>query len=150
MDKALEALSKEKQKNKKARSAIREIVLAVLFAVLAMVCAYQMLDYTSFSYQKNLKNVFGAGDKSKTLYDVKQPSDIWFWAKNTLVPSLKSLSWYNGQSLSNESFLVGDLSSYVFGYAVMRQKRITNSNFFFIFFSFLISYVICINFIFKN
>ena len=107
-------------------------MLAILFAVLAMLCAYQMLDYNTYNYQNNLKNLFGAGDKSKTLYDVKQASDIWIWAKQTLVPSLKGFTWYNGQSLDNETYLIGDYSSYVFGYAVMRQKRITNSKFIFI------------------
>jgi len=66
----LEKLIKQKQQDRKAKIAFKEIILSILFALLSMLCAYQMLDNNTFTYQQNLRNMFGAGDMKKTLYDV--------------------------------------------------------------------------------
>jgi len=97
-----------------------------------MLCAYQMLDNNAFFYQKNLKNLFGAGDINKKLFEqVQQLTDIWIWTKETFVPILKGSTWYNGKQLDTNSsnYLINDFSSLIFGYAVMRQKRINQSKY---------------------
>ena len=53
-------LKHNKLMEKKAESALMEILLAVAYALLAMLCAYQMLDKNAFGYQTQLQNIFGA------------------------------------------------------------------------------------------
>ena len=53
-------------------------------------------------------------------------SDIWDWASNYLAPNTISPSWYNGAIL-NQTYLINDVSSIIFGYAVIKQKRIKQS-----------------------
>ena len=54
----------------KAKAAFNETVLAVAFALLAMLCAYQMLDKSAFGYQSQLQNMFGAGTISSDFLQV--------------------------------------------------------------------------------
>ncbi len=59
-----------RQMQKKAETALKEIILAVSFALLAMLCAYQMLDKAAFGYQTQLQNMFGAGTLSNDFLQV--------------------------------------------------------------------------------
>ena len=69
-DSSLEKQKLNRAMRNKARQATKEAVLAIIFALLAMLCAYQMLDNSSFGYQATLKNTFGAGTLSTTFLDV--------------------------------------------------------------------------------
>ena len=63
-------LKKEKLNDKLLKVAFKEITLNTIFAGITLAVAYQMIDTKVNSYQKNLKNVFGAGDKSTSFLDV--------------------------------------------------------------------------------
>lgn len=66
----MEILKREKQKDRQAKRALKEILLSLAFVVLTFTCAYQLLDKASFDYQNNLKNLLGAGDLSTSFLDV--------------------------------------------------------------------------------
>ena len=76
---SLEKLKRERAIKNKAIAAMKEAVLAVLFALLAMLCAYQMLDNSSFGYQATLKNTFGAGTLSTSFLTVIYYSNHSFY-----------------------------------------------------------------------
>jgi len=57
-------------------------------------------------------------------------SDIWNWANQILAPNIIVSNWYTGLSV-NQSFLINDFSSVIFGYAILKQKRIKSGKFLF-------------------
>ena len=63
-------LKKEKLNDKLLKVAFKEITLNTIFAGITLAVAYQMIDTKVNSYQKNMKNVFGTGDKSTSFLDV--------------------------------------------------------------------------------
>ena len=51
---------------------------------------------------------------------------MWDWARDVLAPNLASIKWYNTENVT-QSYLIGDYSSIVFSYAIIKQKRIKDS-----------------------
>ena len=66
----LKELKKEKINDKLLKVAFKEIILNLIFAGVVLAIAYQMIDIKVNTYQNNLKNIFGAGDKSTSFLDV--------------------------------------------------------------------------------
>ncbi len=66
----MEKLKHDRLMHMKAKAALNETILAIAFAILAMLCAYQMLDKSAFGYQTQLQNIFGAGAISTTFLQV--------------------------------------------------------------------------------
>ena len=56
---------------------------------------------------------------------VVRVSDIWDWSISTLVTNLVETKYYNGNE-TNQNYLMNDFSSIIFGYAIIKQKRIKN------------------------
>lgn len=50
-------------------------------------------------------------------------SDIWDWARDVLAPFIIAKTWYNGEEW-DQKLLINDVSSIIFGYATVKQKRI--------------------------
>ena len=57
-------------KDNETKRILKEIILSVTFIAITLCLAYQMTDRNTFHYQSNLKNLFGAGDKSTKFLDV--------------------------------------------------------------------------------
>lgn len=53
------------------KSALKEIIFYVIFVLLIMMITYQMVEPKAYEYQKNLRNLYGAGDKSNQFLDVE-------------------------------------------------------------------------------
>jgi hypothetical protein len=66
----LDKLKKEKLSDKLLKVACKETILYLILAGLTLTVAYQMIDVLAFRYQKSLKNIFGAGDKSTSFFNV--------------------------------------------------------------------------------
>ena len=60
-------------------------------------------------------------NKNKKVHKI---SDIWNWTVNILIPNLHTTHWNNSQII-NQSFLINDLSSVIFGNAIIKQKRVS-------------------------
>lgn len=54
---------------------------------------------------------------------------MWDWTKNVLSPNLASITWYNGNQDTLQTYLIGDYSSIIFSYAIIKQKRIKDSKY---------------------
>lgn len=66
----LNKLRETKLKDRKLKSALKEIIACLMFVALTMTVAYQMLDNNSLKYQQNLLNLFGAGNKNNQFNNV--------------------------------------------------------------------------------
>ena len=75
-------LKKEKLNDKLLKTACKEILLNLVFAGLTLTVAYQMVDIKAYNYQKNLKNLFGSGEKSTSLLDVWNSTHLFLLIKN--------------------------------------------------------------------
>ena len=66
----LEQIKETKLKDNETKRILKEIILSITFIAITLCLAYQMTDRNTFQYQFNLKNLFGAGDKSTKFLDV--------------------------------------------------------------------------------
>ena len=57
--------------DKRLKVFIKEIILVGIFAGLTFAIVYQLVDIKDYEYQLNIKNLFGAGQKSSQFLDVK-------------------------------------------------------------------------------
>lgn len=123
-NKDLEKIRKDKFKNKEIKSILKEIILCLIFSTITLTLAYQMIDSNTFQYQYHLRNLFNVGDKSSNLFDARDLNDIWSQIIELFLPNLFAFKWYNGEIVKENNNLIYDFSSYLFGFAIIKQKRI--------------------------
>ena len=58
-----------------------------------------------------------------------QVSDIWNWSTNVFLPNLKVSHWHQNKT-NKQVNLINDFSSIIFGFVVIKQKRIKPGSFF--------------------
>lgn len=66
----IKKMKENKLIDKNLKTAFKSIAFYAIFAAMTLNLAYQMVDKNTFNYQNNLKNLFGAGDKSTKFLDV--------------------------------------------------------------------------------
>ena len=111
-------------KEVKIQKLLRGIVAYSFFLFVLCIVSYANRDMNAFNYQNQIRTIL----KGNTAFDnIKEPNDIWKWAKSVLVPSLKSSANYYNSNPTYLSSYFGDLSSYIVSYPIMRQIRVENS-----------------------
>ena len=112
-------MKEQKTKEKNLKIAFKTVICYVLFLVLSVSISLQVLDIKSHKYQYNLRNLFGDGDKSKEFSTVERKEDIWNW----LVKLPNVIKCQNEDRFCGNN-LIKDYSSHLFGYLIVKQKRI--------------------------
>ncbi|XP_054716287.1 polycystin-2-like [Uloborus diversus] len=122
---ALEEARKEREKEVKMYSLIREISAYFLFLWIIMILSYGNRDPNNFYLREALINGFiKPGDLWVEFNNVNTEKRFWNWTYNALVPELFALPWYNGRDPLGLRLYLDDRSNLKIGYAVLRQVRI--------------------------
>ena len=57
-------------------------------------------------------------------FQMSSIANFWFWVHTTAKPALRAQTWYNGDLPIGQRGFLGDRTSRIMGYAVLRQLRI--------------------------
>ncbi|CAL1292788.1 unnamed protein product [Larinioides sclopetarius] len=122
---ALEEARKEREKEVKMYSVLKEISAYFLFLWVIMILSYGNRDPNNFYLREALINGFiKPGDLWVEYNNVNTEKRFWNWTYNALVPELFALPWYNGREPLGLRLYLDDRNNLKIGYAVMRQVRI--------------------------
>nr|XP_042900061.1 polycystic kidney disease 2-like 2 protein [Parasteatoda tepidariorum] len=122
---ALEEARKEREKEVKMYSVLKEIVAYILFFWVIMILSYGNRDPNNFYLREALVNGFiKPGDLYLEFNNVNTEKRFWNWTHNALIPELFAQKWYNGRDPLGLRLYLDDRNNMKIGYAVLRQVRI--------------------------
>ncbi|XP_071043251.1 location of vulva defective 1-like [Parasteatoda tepidariorum] len=122
---ALEEARKEREKEVKMHSMIREILTYFFFLWVITILSYGNRDPSNFYLREALINGFiKPGDIYTDFNFVNTERRFWNWTYNALLPELFAANWYNGRSPLGLRLFLDDRNNLKIGYAVLRQVRI--------------------------
>ncbi|XP_071814843.1 polycystin family receptor for egg jelly-like isoform X3 [Apostichopus japonicus] len=87
-----------RMKEIKMRKILTEIIFYIIFLNVIMIISFGDRDFNSYWINRSMSNMFvDARYHGRMKFNmVKNRTGFWNWTDHTLIPSLHSLSWYNG------------------------------------------------------